>query len=174
VHRAETLELPDDSLRLEVEGDIALVQAKLVDTVARRAVLMALAKNRAKASEWEAMADALKDLQEMRKAASFASDISVIRIRAIKAARARRDQTTEQRVQKLCTETLELVTAYLDEEKLTDFKNELNEMRQMEVDQAAVLAGAEKDAEKKAAPAKKKSLKPKKKAQPAAPPQSGF
>jgi hypothetical protein len=136
---------------------------------------MALAKNRAKASEWEAMAAALKDLQEMRKAASFASEVGVIRLRAVKAARARRDLTTEQRVQKLCTETLELVTAYLDEEKLADFKNELNEMRQMEVDQAAVMSGAEAGDEKKPAPVKKKGVKTKKKA-PAAtpPPANGF
>ncbi len=165
LHGAETLELPDDSLRLEVEGAIALVQAKLVDTVARRAVLMALARNRAKAGEWDAMAAALKELQEMRQAASFASEISVIRIRAIKAARARRDQATEQRVQKLCTETLELVTNYLDEEKLTELRTDLAEMRQIELDQAAVKAAVEADdqnpapVKNKKAPSKTKTKK---------------
>src|SRR5262249_33249717 len=44
----EPLELPDDALRLETEGNIASLQAELVDTVARRAVLMSVARARAK------------------------------------------------------------------------------------------------------------------------------
>lgn len=168
LHGAETLELPDDTLRLEVEGDIALVQAKLVDTVARRAVLMALAKNRAKAAEWEAMETAWKELKELRPAASFVSDIGVIRVRGVKAARARRDQATEQRVQKLCSETLELVTNYLDEEKLAEFRNDLDDLRRIELEQAAVNSGAAVN-ENKPAAVKKKSSKTKKKAPAAAP-----
>lgn len=174
LHHAETLELPDDTLRLEVEGDIALVQAKLVDTVARRAVLMALAKNRAKAGEWEAMDSALKELREMRQAASFISEVGVIRIRAVKAARARRDQSTEQRVLKLCSETLELVTNYLDEEKLTDLRSDLNEMKQMELEQAAIKAGAEAGDETPAPPVTKKASKSRKKVPAAAPRATGF
>lgn len=171
---AETLELPDDSLRLEVEGDIALVQARLVDTVARRAVLMALARNRAKASEWEAMDGALKELREMRQAASFVSEIGVIRIRAVKAARARRDSSTEQRVQKLCGETLELVTNYLDEEKFAEFLNDLEDLRRFEREQAQATTKADVD-EQKPATAKKKTSKAKKKASPApTPPAKGF
>ncbi|HEY2251842.1 MAG TPA: hypothetical protein VGH74_12305 [Planctomycetaceae bacterium] len=164
LHSAETLELPDDSLRLEVEGAIALVQAKLVDTVARRAVLMALAKNRAKAGEWEAMESAWKELKEMRQAASFVSDVGVIRIRAVKAARARRDQSTEQRVQKLCAETLELVNNYLDEDKLAEFRTDLDDLKRTELDLAAAKSGADAG-EPQSEPAKKKSTKkPKKKA----------
>lgn len=162
LHNAETLELPDDTLRLEVEGDIALVQAKLVDTVARRAVLMALARNRAQAGDWEAVASALTDLKDMRQAASFASEIGVIRIRATKAARARRDQATEQRVQKLCTETLELVTNYLDEEKMAELRTDIEDIRRTELDEADIkAAGPAKD--KKPAPVKKKkkAVKPK-------------
>ena len=161
VHSAETLELPDDTLRLEVEGDVALVQAKLVDTVARRAVLMALAKNRAKASEWEAMEGAWKELKELRPAASFVSDIGVIRIRGVKAARARRDQTTEQRVLKLCSETLELVTNYLDEDKLAEFRNDLDDLRRIELEQTAIATDAASN-KKKPEPVKKNSSKKKK------------
>ena len=56
------LELPDDTLRLEIEGSIATLQAELVDAVARRAVLMALAKARAKSEQWEAVAATIKQL----------------------------------------------------------------------------------------------------------------
>src|SRR4029077_5632736 len=131
------------------------------------AVLMALAKNRAKAAEWEAMEAAWKELKELRPAASFVSDIGVIRIRGVKAARSRRDQATEQRVQKLCSETLELVTNYLDEEKLAEFRNDLDDLRRIELEQAAVTSGTAAD-DKKPATDKKKSSKTKKKASAAA------
>ena len=178
LHTAETLELPDDSLRLEVEGAIALVQAKLVDTVARRAVLMALAKNRAKASEWDAMESAWKEIKEMRQAASFASDIGVIRIRAVKAARERRDKSTEQRVLKLCSETLELVNNYLDEEKLAEFRTDLDDLKRTELELAAAKSGIDAGQPPAEAVKKKGAKKTKKKAASAPPapsaPKTGF
>ncbi len=163
LHAAETLELPDDSLRLEVEGAIALVQARLVDTVARRAVLMAQAKSRAKAGEWDAMENAWKEVKDMRQAASFISEIGVIRIRAVKAARARRDHSTEQRVVKLCNETLELVTNYLDDEKLANFRTDLDDLKRLDQEQKILDAGGDVG-DSKSAPAKKKASKTKKKA----------
>lgn len=140
---AEVIELPDDSLRLEVEGDIALLQAKLVDTVARRAVLMAQAKARAKAGQFEAAAAALASLEAMPKAAKFVADLNLIRINRTKAARSRRDKSTEERIRKLCLETGELVTNYLDETKLTEVRDEIRELRRVTEDNAAMEAKAQ-------------------------------
>ena len=134
---AEVLELPDDTLRLEIEGSIATLQAELVDTVARRAVLMAQAKAQANASQWEAMNDVLRQLDDMPKAAAFASSINAIRQPALKAARSRRDRMTEDRIKKLCDEATELVTNYLDEDKLKELKEELTELRQLAAAEAA-------------------------------------
>jgi hypothetical protein len=169
VESAAVLELPDDTLRLETEGSVALLQAELVDAVARRAVLMSLAKSRAKTNAWEAVAELLSQLDEMRKAPSFAADINAIRVPAMKAARARRDRTTEERIKQLCDETNELVTNYLDEEKLKELKEELKEMQHIAADESAAdalaksgspapsasetkTAGTKKKAKKKATP----------------------
>ena len=150
-NHVEVLELPDDTLRLETEGRIASLQAELVDAVARRAVLMSLARARAKANDWPAVTELLKQLDEMPKAPVFAAGINAIRMPALKAARARRDRTTEARIQKLCDESAELVTNYLDDDKLKELREELHEMRQLAVDEAAVEAQA-KEAESKPAP----------------------
>ncbi|MBS0266183.1 MAG: hypothetical protein JSS02_29910 [Planctomycetes bacterium] len=136
----ETMELPDDSLRLEVEGDIALLQAKLVDTVARRAVLMASAKSRAKANQFDAATAALAELDAMPKAPKFLDDLNLIRINRSKLARARRDKNTEERIRKLVLETTELVTTYLDENKLTELKDDIRELRRVADDNAALEA----------------------------------
>jgi len=165
---SEVLELPDDTLRLEIEGSIATLQAELVDTVARRAVLMALAKSRAKSEQWEAVAATLKQLDEMPTVRAFAVNINAIRQPALKAARARRDRTTEERVKKLCDEAMELVNNYLDPEKLKELKEELGEMRQIAADEAAAEAKAKAGGGQPAGdPATKK--KPKKKLAPAKP-----
>ncbi len=159
LHPAEVIELPDDSLRLEVEADIALLQAKLVDTVARRAVLMAQAKARAKAGEFDAAATALRTLDTMPKAPKFVEDLNLIRINRTKAARSRRDKSTEERIRKLCSETGELVTNYLDEVKLTELRDEIRELRRATDDTAAMEAKA-KAAEERAATRAKPKVKP--------------
>jgi hypothetical protein len=161
---AEVLELSDDTLRLEIEGSIATLQAELVDAVARRAVLMSQAKAQAKAGQWEAMSEILKQLDDMPKAGVFAININAIRQPALKAARARRDRTTEERIKKLCDEATELVTNYLDEEKLKELKEDLTELRQLAADEAAADAfekgvGPKPGAAKPDGGAKKKTKK---------------
>ncbi|HEY3969380.1 MAG TPA: hypothetical protein VGM05_32810 [Planctomycetaceae bacterium] len=171
LHPAEVIELPDDSLRLEVEADIALLQAKLVDTVARRAVLMAQAKARAKAGQFDAAATALRALDAMSKAPKFTEDLNLIRINRTKAARARRDKSTEERIRKLCSETGELVTNYLDEAKLTELRDEIRELRRATDDAAAMEAkakAADERAAKGAKPKSKPATKPAEKADAAA------
>jgi hypothetical protein len=138
----ETIEVPDDSLRLEVEGDIALLQAKLVDAVARRAVLMAQARSRAKVNQFDAAAAALVELDAMPKAGKFLDDLNLIRINRTKTARERRDKGTEERIRKLVLETTELVTTYLDENKLTELKDETRELRRVAEENAAAEAKA--------------------------------
>jgi hypothetical protein len=140
VRDEEVLELGDDTLRLDTEASIALLQAELVDTVARRAVLMSLSRSRANAGKWDEVTELLKELNEMRKAPSFERELNGIRIPAIKAARAARDRTSELRIEKLCAETSELVRNYLDEDKIREMKEEIEEIRQAAVDQAAAEA----------------------------------
>jgi hypothetical protein len=103
---------------------------------------MSQARARARAREWEAVAVVLKQLDQMPKAPVFAAGINAIRMPALKTARARRDRTTEARVQKLCDELAELVTNYLDEEKIKELREELAEMRQLAADEATVEAQA--------------------------------
>jgi len=140
VHDEEVLELGDDTLRLDTEASIALLQAELVDTVARRAVLMSLSRSRANAGKFDEVDELLKELNEMRKAPSFERELNGIRIPAIKAARAARDRTAELRIEKLCTETSELVRNYLDEDKIKEVKEEIEEIRQAAADLAAAEA----------------------------------
>src|SRR5262249_8986761 len=140
IRERDLLELPDDSLRLETEGSVALLQAELVDTVARRAVLISLARSRAKTNGWTAVDDLPKQLDHMPRPPAFLGGLDAIRIPARQTARTRRDKTTELRIDRICDETAELVTNYLDEEKIKELREELAELRQVAQEQAKLEA----------------------------------
>jgi hypothetical protein len=150
-HTAETLELPDDSLRLETEGEIAHLQARLIDAVARRAVLMALVRTRAKERNWDEVEEQFQQVRGVARIQNFRSDLNAIRVPALKAARERKDRTAELRITKLCDETAELIAHYLDEEKVQELREEINELREMAREEAAAAAPEAGKEDKKAA-----------------------
>lgn len=149
VRREETLELPDDTLRLEVEGEVAQLQSELVDTVARRAVLSALARSRAKARDWEAADTYLKQVSIVPKSSTFMTSLNAIRINGLEASRAQKDKATELRVKRLCDETAALIKDYLEDDKLAELREEIAELKQIAVEDEA--------AEKEFASGKKKA-----------------
>lgn len=153
VRSAESLELPDDTLRLNVEGDISILQADLVDTVARRAVLAARARAAARTADWPRVEAVLKELAELPKPGSFASELNGIRLPALQAARSRKDKAAEARIQKLCEETQALIVRYLDADKLKVLTEEIDELRKVDADNKAALAAPEPVPKKSALPA---------------------
>lgn len=159
VRADEVLELPDDALRLEIEGRVAQIQSELVDAVARRAVLAALVRNRAKTREWSAVDDLLKQMAAMPKASNFSADLNSVRINAGKEARARKERITEDRIRKLCDETAELITYYLDDAKEKELREEIAELRQIAEDEAKA-AREDADADKAAKKAIKRPAPP--------------
>jgi hypothetical protein len=103
---------------------------------------MAQAKARAKANQFDAADAALASLDEMPKAGKFLEDLNMIRVNRTKAARNRRDKSTEERTRKLCSETGELIVNYLDETKLTEVRDEIRELRRAMEDNKAAEAAA--------------------------------
>jgi len=148
VRPEEVLELPDDTLRLEVEGEVAQLQSELVDTVARRAVLSALARSRAKARDWESVENYLKEVATVPKSAAFMTNLNAIRINGLEASRAQKDKATELRVKRLCDETASLIKDYLEDDKLAELRDEIAELKQ--------IAAEDEAAEKEFAAGKKK------------------
>lgn len=137
VREVEILELPDDTLRLEIEGRVAQLQSELVDAVARRALLASMARNRAKARDWERSDEHLKAISTLPGAREFFDDLNTIRQPGLKAARARKDRTTELRIQKLCDDLAVLIKAYLEEDKLQEVLEEIAELRTVAAEDAA-------------------------------------
>jgi len=125
---AARLELPDDSLRLLAEGQLKILQADLVSVVAQRSAFMAAARSEAKKQNWENAKRCLRQLDALPSAQSFREQVSAVRVPAVAEARQRRDRVAEQRINRLCNETEELIQRYLVNDKVKELKEELADL----------------------------------------------
>ncbi|HBH51695.1 MAG TPA: hypothetical protein DDY91_07375 [Planctomycetaceae bacterium] len=127
----EELELSDDSLRLQVEGDIALLQARLVDQAAQRALMLAMARKRAGEKNFTEASQILRQVSETFQPAGMLADLNTIRSPALKMARDNRDRQTEARVKKLCDDTAEIINVHFGSEKIAELREEFAELKEV-------------------------------------------
>lgn len=123
------IEVPDDRARLNVEGEVALLQGELVDIVATREVLMARTRSAADKNRWEEVDAFLSDLDQLPKQADFQRRIDTLRVQAVYAAQQARDRVAENRIKQLCSGISESAEKHLDDFRITDFRREMNALR---------------------------------------------
>ncbi len=128
-----TANCPDDTLRLDVEGQIALLEGELVDVIAKRAVTIAMIKARAKKSEWAKVDEGFESLKKQPKLDDFKKSVDLIQVPAMKAAQAKKNVMAEDRIRKLSGKVLEIAQFHLDEEKVTELKQEMDETKKAEL-----------------------------------------
>jgi hypothetical protein len=136
---AMKLPLPDDAPRLRVEGELALLEGRLVDAVAQRAATIARMRTRARDADWKGVETAQKELARIPGRREFESQLAAIRLPAMEAAREEGDRLTESRVRKLCTATGDLIRRYLDDDKLRQVLEEIAELRKLDAEAARDL-----------------------------------
>jgi hypothetical protein len=127
-----SLQLPDDSLRLDVEGKIELLRGKLVDTVAQRAVLIARARLLAQSSRWEDVDAQVDRLEKLPGIRDFELQLTTIRVPAVEEAKKRGDRAAEARIQRLSRDASELIRKHLDPENIYALKTDLSQLREFE------------------------------------------
>ncbi|GIX03114.1 MAG: hypothetical protein KatS3mg113_0120 [Planctomycetaceae bacterium] len=129
-HPRLLLTLPDDRVRLRAEGELQQIQSDLVAEVARRAVILAAARTAAQREDWAALKTHVESLKTLTPAQAFIERVSAVRVNAINAARTLRDRLTEQRVVRLCNETVDIIQQHLGEERQREIQEELAELDQ--------------------------------------------
>lgn len=122
------MELPDDTERLRVEGQVATLQGELVDNVARRAILLSLVRSLAESGDWKNFDKQMASLQKLPETRYFESRLTAIRVPAVESARKRRDRSAEGRVNRLCDQMAELIKRFLDPRQLQLVKEEIREL----------------------------------------------
>ena len=122
-------ECPDDTIRLDVEGQIALLQSRLVDTIAKREMVKAMIRNRMKKDEWEKVEESVDELKSLPGFDDFKKMVTSIQYPAEKRAQARKDRISESRIKKLGSEVLKIASIHLDQKKIDDLVEEVLEQR---------------------------------------------
>jgi hypothetical protein len=130
--RQMTVECPDDTIRLDVEGQIVLLQSRLVDTIAKQAMVKAMITNRLKKGEWKKVDESLKELDELPTIESFETLVSEIQYPALKKADERRDRISKGRIAKLGAAVLKVARIHLDQQKVDEFREDIVQQRQLE------------------------------------------
>ena len=153
VSQSTTAELPDDSMRLQIESQLELLRAELIDSVARRALLMARAKGAAKASDWTRFTETLTDLDRLPKAKYFQTLLDAVKATMLKKAQAKKDKGLEKKIDKLCGDSAQLIARHLSDEKIKEQRDELLELKRIGDDTNANEGRQEVGGAKRATPA---------------------
>ncbi len=125
-----SMELPDDSARLEAEGNLAIVQGELIDVVSRRTIMLARALSLARKEQWKQADELMAQIGQQPKIDGFKSKILAIRVPAVTESRRNRDRSGEQRIVAMCRQLEELVERYLARDAVRDVAAEIKELRQ--------------------------------------------
>jgi hypothetical protein len=123
------LEVPDDRARLSVEGEVELLEVKLVDIVATREVLMTRTRTAAEQNRFEDVDKFLQELRALPTFENYRAQIDTLRIQAVDAAQQAQDRVAEARIKRLCTGITELASKHLDAQRLADFEDEIRSLR---------------------------------------------
>ncbi len=133
---SDTIELPDDSIRLGVEGEIQLLADELVDAIALRAVLLARARKSAEAGDVEQLESLFARYDQVPAKDYFLEKVNNVRIPAVREANERRLSTA--RIRQLCDGLQSTVTNFFSDQKRSE--------RMIEIQQLKALAEAKSKA----------------------------
>ena len=132
LERRTTLELPDDTARLSVEGELQMMEDDLIDVVASRAVIMSRARGAARGGRWDDVDGFLDELDELPTFEQFDQRLTAVRVPARQTARELRDRIAESRIVRLCREFREVAETRLSADIIREFHTEMDELRSAE------------------------------------------
>lgn len=129
-HPSATLDVPDDSPRLLVEGEIAIMEAELIELVARREVTMARALGYARAGQWDQADPLVDEVKHLPTREMILERLERIRLPAIDSARRTRNRVAESRINQMCNQLREHIERHLNPDRLRAFLQEIAELKQ--------------------------------------------
>lgn len=137
----DTIKLPDDGLRLGVEGELYLFRDALVDTVAQKAVLMSLAKKASAEGKLEEVDKLIVQIDELPGQKVFMSRLNSIKTPASEKADLQRNPGVKLKIKKLCQAMEDSLTAFYSSDNKLREAQELEQLRKSAERKAATTPG---------------------------------
>jgi hypothetical protein len=129
LERSVTLPLGDDQRRLGAEGRLSILTGELIETVAKRATLLASARNNARAGRYVEADDAVVQAEKLPTAEAFRRRIAAVEAPAAKAAEDDGDRLSAARIRALGRKASSLVDRYLNPDPLRATREEVEELK---------------------------------------------
>lgn len=126
----DTMKLPDDSVRLGVEGELYLLRDQLVDMVAQKAVHMSIAKKSAAEGNVSGLEAAITQLDALPGQKRFDELLNKIKTDALTKADQQKNKSARTKVEKLCTKMGESLTLFFAGDKRLREAEEIEGLRQ--------------------------------------------
>ena len=136
----DIIRLPDDSIRLGVEGELLLFRDRLVDSVAKMAVLKSQADKAIESGDQEKLHELLGALTALPGKKEFDADLNAIRVPAVERAREAKNRSAERAVDKLCRTMSESLATFFETEKHLQDVEEIQKLRALLEEQKAAQA----------------------------------
>lgn len=139
----DSMKLPDDSVRLGVEGELYLLRDQLVDMVAQKAVHMSLAKKAAAEGNLAAVEASILQLDALPTQKRFEEQLNKIRTDAVTKATLQKNTAAQRKVENLCKKMSESLALFFAADKRVKDAQELEKLRQSAESRAGAVAPTE-------------------------------
>ena len=126
---SDTIELPDDSIRLSVEGDLQLFRDELVDSIAVREVQCSMAQRAAEEGRSEDLQKHLDAYTAHATLEDFTKSLNLIRVSAENRAKRQQNSSGQRAIEKMCNRMKDTLEQYFSRERLSRRQSELNNLR---------------------------------------------
>lgn len=133
IERRAAIQVPDDRIRLGVEGELAVLNGELIEAVAALSMQMSRIRKWAKNNEWKKVDSGINELESgISPRQIFQDKLTVIRVTATEAAQEQKNRAAQARIASLCRETESRINRFLDPTGIVDFKTEIKDLRQLQ------------------------------------------
>ncbi len=127
------IQVPDDRIRLGVEGELAVLNGELIEEVASLSMQMSRIRSWAKKNDWKKVDGGIRELESgISPRQIFQDKLTVIRVTATEAAQEQRNRAAESRIATLCREAETRINRFLDPTGIIDFKAEIKDLRDLQ------------------------------------------
>ncbi|MFK7778969.1 MAG: hypothetical protein QM501_12755 [Gimesia sp.] len=133
IERQVHIQIPDDRIRLSVEGELAVLNGELIEAVASLSMKLAHIRSWAKNNNWKEVDAGISELESgLSTKQIFQDKLNVIQVTATKKAQKQNNRSAQARIASLCRVTSDRIDQFLDPTGIIDLKMEINDRKQMQ------------------------------------------
>lgn len=123
------LPVPDESLLLELQGELAQLENELIDLVTSKTVKIALIRRAARLGQWEQVNEEMQVLRDDFSSSRLSTKLATIQTNALQKAESSANRSLPVKIRKMCETSKKVLRRYLENDDLSDLQQELRDLK---------------------------------------------